>query len=292
MRRFARPVLCVLCLLLAAGAVSANPFTGSVGAAEAPSVRVEQSDPSLVARQGRLREAIGSMLYEWQSGRQPAVLWALLAAAFMYGVVHALGPGHRKTVVFSMYLAKNAPWWEPLASGTALAALHGGSALLVLFVLRGVAGAVSGRAASMARYLEGFSYVLLVVFALVLAAGSVRSLVKGHEHHSHRHGFAALLITGFYPCPGAILVLILAVQLQAVTVGALAVAAMSLGMSLPIIVSAYLAWFGRTGIFFALKERQALLGRTAAVIELTGYVMLFGFSVYIALPFFRGIIGL
>jgi len=282
----------VVCLLFVASAVFANPFTRPDGETTAPSVRVQQSDSALVARQGQLRESIASMLYEWQSGRQPAVLWTLLAIAFLYGVVHALGPGHRKTVVFSVYLAKKAPWWEPLASGTALAVLHGGSALLVLFILREVAGAVSGRATSLARFLEGFSYLLLVVLAFVLVAGSVRSLVKGQGHHHHRHGLVALLITGFYPCPGAILVLILAVQLQAVMVGALAVVAMSLGMSLPIIVSAYLAWFGRSGFFFSLKDREALLVKAAAVIELTGYVLLFGFSVYIALPFFWGITGL
>jgi ABC-type nickel/cobalt efflux system permease component RcnA len=48
-----------------------------------------------------------------------------------------------------------------------------------------------------------------------------------------------ILLTGIYPCPGAILVLVLSLTLDITGIGILAVFAMSLGLSIPIIDSEY-----------------------------------------------------
>jgi ABC-type nickel/cobalt efflux system permease component RcnA len=68
-------------------------------------------------------------------------------------------------------------------------------------------------------------------------------------------------------------------------VGVLAVFAMSLGMSIPIIAAGYLAWFGRTGIFLGLRAREDRIARLSAGVEFAGYLLLLGFSLYMAQPF-------
>ena len=37
-----------------------------------------------------------------------SVLRVILGVSFLFGIVHALGPGHRKTVVFSLYVSRSA----------------------------------------------------------------------------------------------------------------------------------------------------------------------------------------
>jgi ABC-type nickel/cobalt efflux system permease component RcnA len=173
-----------------------------------------------------------------------------------------------------------------------LALLHALSAVVVLILLSGVSGAVTGRTDRVAQYLEGFAYLALIIVAVYLVAEATHDLIAGKSRHANAaRSVGALLITGIYPCPGAILVMVLALALDIKAVGAAAVLAMSLGMSLPIVAAGYLAWFGRAGLFSALKRREAAVARAAAAVELTGYLLLLAFAAYMAYPFAVGLLG-
>ena len=92
-----------------------------------------------------------------------------------------------------------------------------------------------------------------------------------------------------YPCPAALLVLILTFALNIIWTGIIAVLAMSFGMCVPITVAGYLAWGGRKGLFYKLKNKK-LAGHVGTALELLGYVFLFSFSLYTAMPFILSII--
>ena len=68
-----------------------------------------------------------------------------------------------------------------------------------------------------------------------------------------------------------------------------AVSFMSLGMAIPIIIVAYFAWFGRKGLFMALKNRENVIKKVSFAMEITGYTLLILFSLYIAMPFFASL---
>jgi len=275
----------------------ANPFigpgTGSDGK-ELPQVspvRTSATDSNLVSQQADLRVLLGEYFYSWKKNGSASVFWGIITAAFLYGILHALGPGHRKTVIFSLYLARNAPFWEPAGTGFLLALLHAGAAVFLLFILQGVSGSISGMADNISVYMEGFAYILLIVLALYLITKAIWDLVRGNNNQkSDSKSLGTILITGIYPCPGAILVLVLSLTLDITVIGILAVFAMSVGMSIPIIASGYLAWFGRTGIFLALKNNEAKLSRISAVFELLAYSFLLFFAFYMAEPFIRSVL--
>lgn len=278
-------------LCLTALPVSANPFTGGGPGAPTPNpVRAAPAPAGIAGVQADLHERLGDLMLSWSERAGPGAVWGVLAAAFLYGIFHALGPGHRKTVVFSLYLARKAPVWEPAGTGFLLSLLHGGASVTLLFALRGASGALSAGSSRIAAWMEGIAYALLVLAALVLALGSLKNLLRGeHRHGGSGANLGTILLTGAYPCPGAVLVLVLSLQLGSLGVGVAAVLAMSAGMSLPIVAAGYLAWFGRTGLFLALKRREELLGRVSSGVELAGYLLLLGFSIYIALPFFLSV---
>lgn len=302
-RRISRAFIAASFFLVSVSPVAANPFMGSGKAnasADADSkgiarpiapVRASRADPALVARQATLRDALGDAFYSWKEGANRSSLWAVLGVAFAYGLLHALGPGHRKTVVFSLYLARNAPPWEPAGTGALLALLHAGAAVVVLLCLRGVSGAISGRADNIGVYMEGSAYLLLIAVALYLVVKAIRDLARGDDRgKGGASGLGTILLTGIYPCPGAILVLVLSLSLDIVGLGVLAVLSMSLGMTIPIVAAGYLAWFGRTGLFRALKSREASLARISSALELVGYTVLLSFAAYMAEPFLLSIV--
>jgi len=79
----------------------------------------------------RFREAMADLFSDLKEEKSPAVLAGLPGAGFLYGILHALDPGHRKTVMFSLFAARKARWYEPLAAGFLSALLHGMSAVFV-----------------------------------------------------------------------------------------------------------------------------------------------------------------
>ena len=286
-------VLVVLLLCLAPAPAMANPFMGSQGQPSIAPVQVGgQGQPSLVQGQLDLRQKLAGYLSQWKGGRSASLLLVIVGIAFAYGILHALGPGHRKTVVFSIYIGRKAPWWEPIASSLALAGLHGGAAILLLIIFRGVSGAVSAATDSVATIMEGSAYCLLIVMAAFLLARATLDLVKGRARSADGMGLGTLILTGIYPCPGAILVLVLSLSLDIVDIGIVAVLAMSLGMSLPILGFAYLGWFGRSGLLKRLRNREADIQKVGAILEMAGFSLLLAFSVYIALPFISSVSGL
>jgi ABC-type nickel/cobalt efflux system permease component RcnA len=224
-------------------------------------------------------------------------LLALLGITFVYGVLHAAGPGHRKTVVFSMFLGSAAKVWEPLAVGFLSAAVHTFSGAMLILVLSAVRGAVAsfGAAESVLVWMDGGSLVVLALVAMILVAVKLRELLSGRGHH---HGTGAtgrygmIILASLVPCPGSIMVLLFALYLDALLLGIAALAAIALGMGLVVSAAAYLAWFGREGLFMRLKPHSTIMARVAGFMELGSYAIVLVFALATAWPFIVSVLAM
>ncbi len=173
----------------------------------------------------------------------------------------------------------------PLARRLREKGLPASTAVLLLLVFRGVSGAISAATDSLTIYMEGFAYCALIAMAAILFVRAIVDLAKGRTHADNSMSLGALVLTGIYPCPGAILILVLSLTLNILSIGIVAVVAMSLGMSLPIVLFAYLGWFGRTGLVHSLKKNKTALRKAGTFAEIAGFAILLVFSIYLALPF-------
>lgn len=293
-------------------------------------VMVGKTNEKLTIFQGDLREKIASFFRNWKTAEGSAkstIFWGIIGVAFLYGILHAAGPGHRKTIVFSLYIARKSPWYEPLLTGFLLALLHGGCAIFLMLIFKGISGSISANTNAYAIYMEGFSYLLIIVVSFFLivketiefvifskkekAIDNIKTqnqsdiqessenqkvnLAKNQTENQIEKGNSSFrdlvpfLISGLYPCPGAILVLVLSFTLDILGLGIAAVSFMSLGMAIPIILVAYFAWFGRKGLFMALKNRENVIKKVSFAVEIFGYTLLILFSLYIAMPFFASL---
>ncbi|MGI5173137.1 cobalt transporter [Treponema sp. OMZ 840] len=290
-------------------------------------VRISGASSELIGMQRSVRERVGDLLYAFKegkaegslsSGKNTGILRLLFILSFLYGILHAAGPGHRKTLVFSLYLTRCAPVWEPFAASCVLTFLHGGTAVALILILKGVESSLGASADRIGIYLEGFSYLLIILTAAVLLVKeSVEFFMHGRCSCGGRHrlqntklpakqsapnasfektgpvqniSLISLFVSGLYPCPGAVLVLILSYTLDVTGLGIICVFIMSAGMALPVGASAYLAWAGRSGLFQILKKNRKSAAALSFAVEAFGYVLLIVFSLYIALPFFKNFI--
>ena len=79
----------------------------------------------------------GGMAEGLKSAGHMSALPALLASAVPFGALHALMPGHGKSVLVSYHLGQPGRLWDGLLTGIILALTHVGSA--VLFIMVGIA---------------------------------------------------------------------------------------------------------------------------------------------------------
>jgi nickel/cobalt transporter (NicO) family protein len=190
---------------------------------------------------------------------------ALMAVAFVFGIIHALMPGHGKSVLVSYYLGRRSRWVEGITTGFILASTHVGIA--VVFVLVGVTVinrslAVAGRAPAF----QIFSAVLIALIGVYLLARSVWS----PPHRHARDGRILAIATGLVPCPLTTFILSYALGRGKLAMGLAAVGGMLAGVIVTMCTFA-------VGAIVMRQRFLALLTRTEGLrITLGWWMEMFG----------------
>ena len=138
----------------------------------------------------------GGMAAGMKSAENVTLLPTLLASAVLFGALHALMPGHGKSVLVSYHLGRKGRVTDGLLTGTVLALTHVGSA--VLLVMAGVAViSRSLAAAGRAPAFEKASAILIVGIGIFLLWRCLRP----HQHEYAGDGRMLAFVTGLVPCP-------------------------------------------------------------------------------------------
>ena len=184
-----------------------------------------------------------------QTGRDGS--WAawggVMALSFLYGALHAIGPGHGKTVVAAFLLARPGRVRLGIALGLGIPLAQGAAAIMAaggLGLAFGLAGLeITGRT----PLLEAISYGLILTIGVALLWRAVRgdgenAATCGCGHHAdpqadHARRTLPLglgLAAGMVPCPSAVILMLFAVANGAFGLGIQATLALSLGMGLTV----------------------------------------------------------
>jgi ABC-type nickel/cobalt efflux system permease component RcnA len=145
-----------------------------------------------------------------KSGNAVAATLALAGLSFLYGVVHAVGPGHGKTIISSYVIANEETVRRGVIISFIAAGLQALTAILLVGVLLIALGATGLEVNAWSNQLESVSYALIAVVGLYLlvtqlmrlwrrwqgvemAQGSESHVAHGHSgphHHDHHHHHA------------------------------------------------------------------------------------------------------
>ena len=193
-----------------------------------------------------------------------------LAAAFMLGSLHALTPGHNKTLVGSYLVGARGRLRHAMLIGMVTAFSHTASALIVGILAVSTAGQIAS--AQFLQWVGLPSGILTVVLGLWLLRryfrrNSDHAHPHGHEHdhphdhsheHSHHHpspdsvtlgGLVALgLIHGIVPTFDALAIILVALSLQKAVLGAGLILAYSLGIGSVMVVTGALVVRAQTAL--------------------------------------------
>jgi nickel/cobalt exporter len=194
----------------------------------------------------------------------------LIAIAFLYGVLHAAGPGHGKAVATSYLLSRGRKLSGGILLGNSIAFFHGLSGvvfvLAVHFVLkRGVTGSLE----SVTRVTQLVSYSLIVLLGAALLTKSLFSWRSqpGNEGSNQRQALeekkrtplAMAMAVGVIPCPGVVLAMLFCLSLNAVGLGLVLAFFLILGMAMTVSAVGVASLAGKNLALGALERRHRLV---------------------------------
>jgi ABC-type nickel/cobalt efflux system permease component RcnA len=135
------------------------------------------------ASDNRTVTGLGSLLAHRQS---LAVILASLAAALGFGMLHALGPGHGKTVVAAYLVGSRGTMRHAFALGLTVTATHTSMVYLLGFIT--IAASAFIVPERLYLYLGLASGLGVIAMGIVLFATRVRGLRRRTAEGEHRHG--------------------------------------------------------------------------------------------------------
>lgn len=214
-------------------------------------------------------------------------LWMFMAFAFMYGIVHAVGPGHGKSVVCAYFISRGGSMFAASFMSWLITLVHVGSAtvavcLAYLFLENGMSGFENFN-----RHLQTASYALVAVIGIWLIIEALRSFKKNDHEECEIKSRGSLkeiatvaFVTGVVPCPGAAIILVYTLSTGILAAGLAAMIFLATGMAVTTSAFALVAAKARNAMDnspFAKRLRLAysslsLLGAT--VIASFGLLML------------------
>jgi ABC-type nickel/cobalt efflux system permease component RcnA len=192
----------------------------------------------------------------------PAGLRDLIATAFGFGMLHALLPGHGKSVLASYY-AGDGRLRGALGSSALFVVTHVGSAIILvlagLVVLqRTIAG--PGRAPA----IELASQILIVLIGLWVLWRALRS--RPHDHDPSAPALA--IATGLVPCPLTTFVMTYAVTNGVIASGLVLSGAFAVGMVVTVAAFPLLTVILRTKLLSLMTRTEAWRSRVGRGLEI------------------------
>ena len=248
-------------LMLATGALAQQaplfgpaPSSGSDTPSEGPATSAGEGglfhriEGFIIVTQRNVNREINRRLIAVRDGQGPGVIFAGLVVAFLYGVFHALGPGHGKTVIVGYFLGRGGSVRLGLGMAAWIALSHVVGAIVVVGLVHAALVNMLATPVEENLWLRLASYGAILLIGLAMLGMALRERysahahpVHGHDHahHGHSHSLRGLreqkllaVAAGFIPCSGAILILVFAFTNGILLMGVLMTLFIALGMGL------------------------------------------------------------
>lgn len=209
---------------------------------------------------------IKSLFESIKDEKNPLTYMLLLFFAYIYGLIHALGPGHGKTLVASYFLSHDKSYAKALFISLSIGVVHTFSAFLLTLLIYFIVDSFLAQFLDNAVfYTTKISALIIISIALYLFYKKIKAykeLKKVQKKAAFTFSatphvatcgcssckvensstdMALIISAGIIPCPGTITIFIFSLSLGLHYAGFLSALIMSLGMSTIIFLSALLS---------------------------------------------------
>ncbi len=270
---------------------------------EASKQEKEKVQDSLLKRS---MEKVKSLFESIKDEKNPITYLSLLLFAYLYGVIHAMGPGHGKTLVASYFLSNERSYLKALFISLAIGIVHTFSAFIltvvIYFVLNTLLAQFLGDTVYYTTKISALIIISIAIYLIYTKYLAYKAIKKEQEAAKKAPKFtfsaspahistcgcasckvdkdstdiALIISAGIIPCPGTTTLFIFALSTGLYYAGFISALVMSLGMSSVIFVSALLSTIVRKKVLKSNDTlKQYLEFGSLAIILVLGAVLLF-----------------
>ena len=213
---------------------------------------------------------IKKYLIDIQNGNTLALVF-LLMASFIYGVIHAFGPGHGKALAFSYFSSQKSSFFEAFVISLFTAFIHIiGAFAIVLFSVFVLQSVLNRFMEDSILYITSFSALVIMLLAIYILFRKLSkkscvccsvdlkttnfSLIPSNINfvktatnkpvitplRTKKQDLIFVLTAGIIPCPGTVLLFVYAFLLKTYFAVILASISISFGMAFVIFISSFL----------------------------------------------------
>lgn len=241
----------------------------------------------IVFIQKEFNKKLSILVNEIKSGKKGAI-FLIIFFSFLYGIIHAAGPGHGKTLVGSYFLSKNAPFVKGAIAGFSIAVIHSISAISIIgLIYLFIKKSTLVNFENYNHVIRSISYSLIVLIGFFMITKTIYTIFKHKFFNNDENAFieksiknkdfkAIVSAAGIVPCPGAAMILIFSMNEGLFFIGIISVLFMSIGMALTITIIAEIIIISKkAGIFFLSGKQKS--GRIFQISTelLSGIIILF-----------------
>ena len=223
-----------------------------------------------------LREKLTAAISAMKNGDWDAI-WKFLAICLVYGMLHALGPGHGKSIVVGYFIARRGRWRQGVALGAGITVTHTMSAVLLLLILYAIFKATVFTAFEMGRIgIEQASYALIMLTGVLLVVLGIKDFVTQRKQAKitaeegtvaqdgdcaepgaanalppvarWREILGVAAVTGIVPCPAVALIVLFCLLNSMVALSLLGALVICIGMTITNVAFGIAAVAFRKGI--------------------------------------------
>ena len=115
-------------------------------------------------------------------------MWDLFGISFLYGVFHAVGPGHGKAVISSYLVANEESWRRGVILSFLSAGIQSVAAIVVVAIAAVLLGATAKAIGLTVHVVETVSYVLVILIGLRLLFVKGRGFIVAYRELMRQRG--------------------------------------------------------------------------------------------------------
>ena len=250
---------------------SVAPTAPAVSKPEGAESRSKSFYTVIADAQKVLREKLTVAISAMKNGDWGAI-WKFLAICLIYGMLHALGPGHGKSIVVGYFIARRGRWRQGVALGAGITVTHTMSAVLLLLVLYAIFKATVFNAFETGRIgIERASYALIMLTGVLLVVLGIKDFITQRKSREvvaqdelavagaaqngalppvarWREIIGVAAVTGIVPCPAVALIVLFCLLNSMVALSLLGALVICVGMTITNVAFGIAAVAFRKGI--------------------------------------------